>query len=427
MAFLTLGSAHPISSNLFSPKNVSPSFSLELEVKNLDEVNVTHKNVLLRLDLNLPMSNGEVIDSTRIIRSLSTINELLQKQAKIIILSHFGRPKGKINLAYTLKPIAEHLQQFVECPVVFAPDCVGDEVKRIITDAPQASIIVLENLRFHEGEEKNDAAFAKELSSLGQIYINDAFSCTHRAHASVAAICEQLPSYAGRALEQELTALQSVLKTPKKPVMAIVGGSKISTKIELLQNLLPRVDYLVIGGGMANTFLAAQAVEVGQSLCEDDYIPTAQEILMDAETHDCEIVLPIDVVVTATIAPNVESKTVSIDKIAPTQKVVDIGPKSLSRINHFMDQCQTLVWNGPVGVFEIEPFDLGSVGLAHHIAALTKAKKLISVAGGGDTLAALAKADVEKDLSYTSTAGGAFLEWLEGKKLPGVVALQRGK
>lgn len=391
----------------------------------LDDVNVTHQNVLLRLDLNLPMLNGVISDDTRIIRSLPTIKELLDKQAKIIILSHFGRPKGVIDPAYSLEAVARHLQQFVNCPVVFGKDCVGEAAEEAVKTTSYGSIIVLENLRFHKEEEQNDPDFAKKLASLADLYINDAFSCTHRAHASVAAICDYLPGYAGRALQQEVNALQSVLETPEKPVMAIVGGSKVSTKIELLQNLTHRVDYLVIGGGMANTFLAAQAVEIGQSLCEDDHIPTAQEILLEAEAQRCKIILPIDVVVTENIVANADVKIVPINKIGQTQKVADIGPKSLSQILHFMDQCRTLVWNGPVGVFEIEPFHQGSVTLAHHIAELTKTKKIISVAGGGDTLAALAKANVTDALTYTSTAGGAFLEWLEGKQLPGILSLQR--
>lgn len=393
----------------------------------LDDANVTHQNVLLRLDLNLPISNGVITDNTRIIRSLPMLNELLKKQAKIIILSHFGRPKGAIDPACSLETVAKHLQQFVNCPVTFAKDCIGEPAETAIKEAPYSSIIVLENLRFHKEEEQNDSNFARRLASLGQLYINDAFSCVHRAHASVAAICDCLPSYAGRALQQELQALQSVLETPKKPTMAIVGGSKVSTKIELLHNLAQRVDYLVIGGGMANTFLAAQAIEIGQSLCEDDYIPTAQEILLEADAKGCKIILPIDVVVTENIVANPESKTVSINKIGPTQKVVDIGPKSVSQITGFMDQCHTLVWNGPVGVFEIAPFHQGSAALAHHIAELTKAKKLVSIAGGGDTLAALAKANATDALTYTSTAGGAFLEWLEGKRLPGIIALQEKK
>lgn len=391
----------------------------------LDQANGTHQNVLLRLDLNLPFSNGVVTDNTRIMRSLPTINALVTRQAKVIILSHFGRPKGIKDAQYSLKPIAEYLQQFVDCPVIFAGDCIGDIAEKTIADAPFGSIIVLENLRFYKEEEQDDALFAKKLADLGQLYVNDAFSCVHRAHASITGICSHLPSYVGQALLQELQALQSVLEKPKKPVMAIVGGSKISSKIDLLQNLLKQVDYLVIGGGMANTFLAAQAIEVGSSLCEDDYIPTAQEILMAAEGHSCEIVLPIDVVVTNVIASNSEFKTSSTDRIGAMQKIADIGPKSVSRICHFMDQCQTLVWNGPVGVFEIEPFDQGSIALGQHIATLTKANKIMSVAGGGDTLAALAKAGVENSFTYTSTAGGAFLEWLEGKQLPGIIALQK--
>lgn len=391
----------------------------------LDDANVTHQNVLLRLDLNLPLSNGVITDSTRIIRSLPTINELLNKQAKIIILSHFGRPKGTVNPAYSLRTIAQHLQQFVSCPVTFTEDCVGNVAETAIAAAPYGSIVVLENVRFYQQEEENDPEFAKNLANLADLYINDAFSCTHRAHASVAAICDYLPSYAGRALQQEVEMLQSVLESPEKPTMAIVGGSKVSTKIELLQNLTKRVDYLVIGGGMANTFLAAQAIEIGQSLCEDDHIPTAQEILLEAEAHRCKIILPTDVVVTENIVANTDVKTVSIHKIGQTQKVADIGEESIHQIIHFMNQCRTLVWNGPVGVFEIEPFHQGSVALAHHIAERTQKGKMISVAGGGDTLAALAKANVAEAFTYTSTAGGAFLEWLEGKQLPGIIALTK--
>lgn len=391
----------------------------------LDNANVTHQNVLLRLDLNLPLSRGVISDSTRITRSLSTINQLIAASAKVIILSHYGRPDGKVEAKYSLEPIAEHLKQFVDCPVTFAKNCVGEDAEKAVAAAPYGSIIVLENLRFYPQEEQNDPLFAQQLAALGQIYVNDAFSCSHRAHASIDAICTYLPSYAGRALQQELQILQSVLEAPQKPVMAIVGGSKVSSKIKLLQNLVQRVDYLVIGGGMANTFLAAQAIEIGNSLYEEDYIPTAQEILIEAETKGCEIILPIDVVVTGAIAPHCEAKTVSVDKIGVTQKVADIGPKSVSRINYFIDQCQTLIWNGPVGVFEIDPFAQGSVALAQHIATLTQANKLISVAGGGDTLAALKKAEVGEAFTYTSTAGGAFLEWLEGTQLPGVVALQR--
>lgn len=391
----------------------------------LDHVNVTHQNVLLRLDLNLPISQGSVSDSTRITRSLPTINELIAAKAKVIILSHYGRPQGKRELKYSLEPIADHLKQFVGCPVAFAKDCLGNEAEKTIAAAPFGSIVILENVRFYPQEEQNDALFAEKLAALGHLYVNDAFSCSHRAHASIEAICHYLPSYAGRALQQELQTLQAVLESPKKPVMAIVGGSKVSSKIKLLQNLVQRVDYLVIGGGMANTFLAAQAIEIGTSLYEEDYIPTAQEILIEAETKGCEIILPIDVAVTGAIVPHCQTTTVSVDKIGALQKVADIGPKSVSRICYFMDQCQTLVWNGPVGVFEITPFDQGSVALAKHISTLTNSNKLISVAGGGDTLAALNKAGVAEDFTYTSTAGGAFLEWLEGTPLPGILALQK--
>lgn len=391
----------------------------------LDSANVTHQNVLVRLDLNLPMQNGQVTDDTRIKRSLSTLQELLKKDAKVIILSHFGRPKGKTEPALSLEPIAKYLQKFVDCPISFATDCIGTEAQGVIQAAPFGSIVVLENLRFHPEEEANDAEFAKKLAALGNLYINDAFSCSHRAHASVTAISKLLPSYAGRAMGAELKALESVLKNPKRPVMAIVGGSKVSTKIDLLHNLIQQVDHLVIGGGMANTFLAAQAHEVGKSLCEDDFIPTAQEIMIEAQDHNCNLIIPIDVAVTDEITESAKATTVSAQRVGESHKIADMGEKSVALIQQTMEQCQTVIWNGPVGVFEISPFDKGSLALAHHIAMLTKQGKLVSVAGGGDTLAALAKANVESDLTYTSTAGGAFLEWLEGKVLPGVEALNQ--
>lgn len=391
----------------------------------LDTANVTHQNVLVRLDLNLPMKNGIVSDDTRIKRSLLTLQELLKKQAKIIILSHFGRPKGKVDPVMSLEPIAAYLEKFVNCPVSFVKDCIGFSTEDIIQKAPFSSIVVLENLRFYAEEEANDLDFARKLAGLGNLYVNDAFSCSHRAHASVAAICKFLPCYAGRAMEKELSTLESVLKSPKRPLMAIVGGSKVSTKIDLLHNLIKKVDHLVIGGGMANTFLAAKAYEIGQSLCEDDYIPTAQEIMIEAETHHCNLILPIDVILTDEIVENAKAENIRAERVSKSHKIADMGAESITRIQQILDSCQTVIWNGPVGVFEVSPFGKGSVDLAHHIAHLTKKGKIISVAGGGDTLAALAKADVENDFTYTSTAGGAFLEWLEGKDLPGVSALKQ--
>ncbi|AIK96710.1 phosphoglycerate kinase [Candidatus Odyssella acanthamoebae] len=375
----------------------------------LDQINVTQQNVLVRLDLNIPIRNQEVSDDTRITRALPTLNELIKKDARIIILSHFGRPKGQVNPEFSLQPVARLLTEYLDCPVHFASDCIGEAADFAIRNTPYGGIVLLENLRFHREEEQNDPYFAQQLAQLGDIFVNDAFSCSHRAHASVVGIGDYLPIVAGRAMQAELMALQSILKEPKRPLMTIAGGSKVSTKLELLTNLVSKVDYLVLGGGMANTFLLAQGTDIGESLAEPDLIEQAHTIIAKAQENNCTLILPQDYA-----TPD------------GAFKIMDIGVTSIRTIQSALDQCQTVVWNGPVGVFEVPPFDKGSVAIAHYIAQKTQEGKLVSVAGGGDTLACLNKAGVGDQLTYTSTAGGAFLEWLEGKTLAGISALLAG-
>lgn len=393
----------------------------------LDDVDVTNQFVLVRADLNLPKQEGQFTDLTRLDRLIPTLKELSQRQARIIVMSHFGRPKGQRKEEDSLRDLVPILTEHTGLRVSFAEDCIGPKVKQQIETLHPGEMILVENLRFQRGEEANDPKFAKELSQLASLYVNDAFSCSHRAHASVVGITEFLPAVAGRGMQAELEALEKALLTPQYPVMAVVGGSKISTKLAVLEHLLPKVDYLVVAGGMANTFLAAQGYEVGQSLCELDMLEVAQTILRHADSKGCQIILPLDVVVASEIAPGQKSQTVSIAEIPTHQRIADLGQASVAHLGKLLKKCQTLIWNGPLGVFEIPPFDQGTTAFAKLVAAETKAGQLISVAGGGDTLAALAHAGCKDDLTYVSTAGGAFLEWLEGKELPGVQALIKSK
>ncbi|GAK46575.1 phosphoglycerate kinase [Tepidicaulis marinus] len=385
---------------------------------------VEGKTILLRADLNVPAKDGKVTDATRLERLLPTIKELASKGAKVLILSHFGRPKGERVPEMTLAPVAVALGELLGLDVAFAVDCIGDSAKAAAEALPKGGVLVLENTRYHAGEEKNDPAFAKALAELGDIYVNDAFSAAHRAHASTEGIAHLLPSYAGRAMEAELTALDKALGNPARPVVAIVGGAKISTKLDLLGNLVSKVDALIIGGGMANTFLAAKGIEVGKSLCEHDLKETAREIMAKAEAAGCRVVLPADVVVAPEFKAHAPATTVPVDKVPADQMILDIGPDSLAALAGHFETAKTVVWNGPFGAFEIPPFDNGTNGAARHVAMLTKMGEMISVAGGGDTVAALNNAGAADDFSYVSTAGGAFLEWLEGKTLPGVAALE---
>jgi len=392
----------------------------------LDELQVTGKRVLVRADLNVPMQDGQVTDATRIERVAPTIAELRQKGARVIVLSHFGRPKGKPDPSMSLRPLVPALSRALGgVPVSFAEDCIGPAAAAVVDKLNDGDVALLENVRFHAGEEKNDAAFAQQLAQLGDIYVNDAFSAAHRAHASTEAIARLLPSAAGRLMQAELEALSKALEQPARPVAAIVGGAKVSTKLDLLGNLIGKVDILVIGGGMANTFLFANRVGIGKFLSRRDLADTARRIMADASAAGRRIVLPVDAVVAPALTSGAAAETVPIGRVPADMMILDIGPRSIEETIQTISSCRTLVWNGPVGAFEHPPFDQGTNALAQAVARLTKEDKLLSVAGGGDTVAALAHAGVEKDLSYVSTAGGAFLEWLEGKELPGVAALMR--
>jgi phosphoglycerate kinase len=373
----------------------------------------------------VPMKNGKVTDATRIERAAPTLAELAAKGAKVIVLSHFGRPDGKRVPEMSLKPLVEPLSKALGKPVAFAEDCVGPLAEEAVRTLKPGEVLLLENLRFHKEEEKNDAGFIDKLSVLGDAYVNDAFSAAHRAHASTEGLANRLPAAAGRLMQAELEALDKALGNPKRPVCAVVGGAKVSTKLDLLGNLVGKVGKLIIGGGMANTFLQAQGINVGKSLSEKDLAGTAREIMGKAKAANCEILLPVDVVVASEFKAGAPSKVVAAKACPDDQMILDVGPKSIKIYAKQVAKCATLVWNGPLGAFEIKPFDNGTVALARTVADQTSAKKLLSVAGGGDTVAALAAAGVEEKFSYVSTAGGAFLEWMEGKTLPGVAALIR--
>ena len=383
------------------------------------------KRVLVRVDFNVPMDQGRVTDATRITRVLPTLRELVQAGAKVILLAHFGRPKGKPVAAESPPPLAEPPPGARGRPVAFGVDCMGDTAAAAGGALEDGDVLMLENTRFHAGEEKNDPAFVKALAANGDVYVNEAFSAAHRAHASTEGLAHVLPAYAGRLMQAELDALTKGLEAPARPVVAIVGGSKVSTKIDLLKNLVAKVDALVIGGGMANTFLHAAGLGVGKSLCERDLAGTAQAIIEAARENNCAIILPVDGVVAEEFKAGAPHHTYGVDAIPENGMILDIGSLSVDRISAAIDDARTLVWNGPVGAFEIAPFDQGTVAAARHAASRTKAGKLVSVAGGGDTVAALNHAGVSADFTYISTAGGAFLEWLEGKPLPGVDALRR--
>jgi phosphoglycerate kinase len=391
----------------------------------LDDIEVRNKRVLLRADLNVPVKNGVVTDGTRLERLMPTIRELTDKGARVVVMSHFGRPKDGYDPALSLKPMVEPLAKALGRPVAFAPDCIGPETRRLVNAMKPGDVALLENVRFHPEEEKNDPGFAKELAALGDIYVDDAFSTAHRAHASTEAVAHLLPSAAGRLMQAELEALHAVLETPKRPVAAIVAGSKVSTKLELLAFMLAKVQVLIIGGAMANTLLYAQGLRVGRSLVERDMADTARSFLAQAKSAACELILPVDVVVARVLKQGVSSEVVAVDQVPEDCMILDIGPATVDRIESILKRCPTLLWNGPVGAFEVTPFDAGTVALAKCVAELTRAGQLLSVAGGGDTVAALSQAGVVDQFSYVSTAGGAFLEWLEGRELPGVKALTR--
>jgi phosphoglycerate kinase len=391
--------------------------------RTLDQVDLKGKRVLLRVDLNVPMENGKVSDLTRIARIAPTIAEIAGNGGKVILLSHFGRPKGR-DPEDSLEPVAAVLASVLERPIGFVDDCIGSVAAAAVGAMRDGDIVCLENTRFHQGEERNDGAFVAALAALGDIWVNDAFSVAHRAHASTEGLGHKLPAYAGRTMQAELDALALALEAPQRPVVAIVGGAKVSTKLELLGNLVAKVDALIIGGGMANTFLAAQGRAVGKSLCEHDLAETARQILAKAKAQNCEIVLPVDAVVTKEFKAHAASRVVSVSAVAADEMILDIGPRTVEQVVSVLARVKTLVWNGPFGAFEMEPFDDGTVEVAEAAAELTESGKLVSVAGGGDTVAALNAAGVADRFTYVSTAGGAFLEWMEGKALPGVEVLR---
>jgi len=391
--------------------------------KTLDDIQAGGKRVLLRGDLNVPVRDGRITDATRIERLIPTIRELADKGARVVVMSHFARPKGRRVPEMSLETVAAGLSQSLGRPVAFATDCIGADAAAVVAGLADGDVCLLENLRFHHGEEGNDPGFAAELATLGDLYVNDAFSAAHRAHASTEALARLLPAYAGRNMQAELEALSAALEAPKRPVMAIVGGAKVSTKLAVLGNLIEKVDALVIGGGMANTFLHALGTDVGASLCEADLADTAREIMGKADAAGCDIVLPGDVVVAGGLEDGANAQTLPVAGVAPGQMILDIGPESAAALVDRLEECHTLLWNGPVGAFEFQPFDQATLAIAEAAARLTASGTLISVAGGGDTVAALAAAGALDRMTYVSTAGGAFLEWLEGKELPGVAAL----
>ena len=393
--------------------------------RTLDDIEVMGRRVLVRLDLNVPMKNGLVTDSTRIERQAPTVRELSDKGARVILLSHFERPGGKVVPEMSLKPVAPALAGVLGRPVAFAGDCIGPEAETAVAKLKDGDVLLLENTRFHKGEEKNDPEFAKALAALGDIYVNDAFSAAHRAHASTEGLAHLLPSAAGRSMEAELSHLTKALENPERPLMAVVGGAKISTKITLLENLVAKVDVLVIGGAMANTFLAAEGRAIGKSLAEKDQFDTARRIMAKAQSAGATILLPGDVVVAREFKAGAASRIVGINDVDEDELILDVGPRTIQAFGRQLDRMKTLVWNGPFGAFEMPPFDRGTTAAAKAVAERTREGKLLSVAGGGDTVAALAHAGVVDEFSYVSTAGGAFLEWLEGRTLPGVAALKR--
>lgn len=392
--------------------------------RTIDDADFRGQRVLLRVDLNVPMIDGAVTDNTRIRAARPTINEIAGKGGRVILLAHFGRPKGGPDPKYSLKPVVPSVNACIGAPIAFAADCIGPAAAAAVAGMKDGEILCLENTRFHEGEEKNDAAFVDALADLGDIYVNDAFSTAHRAHGSTEGLARRLPAFAGRSMQAELEALDAALGNPKRPVVAIVGGAKVSSKIDLLENLVAKVDALVIGGGMANTFLLAKGVQVGKSLAEPDLTGTARRILSAADKSDCAIVLPDDVVVAAEFKAGTPSMTVERDDVPVDRMILDVGPKSVNAVKSWIDKAATLVWNGPLGAFETSPFDAATVAVARYAAERTTAGALLSVAGGGDTVSALNHAGVADQFSFISTAGGAFLEWMEGKPLPGVDVLR---
>ncbi len=393
--------------------------------KTLDDVDLAGKRALVRVDLNVPMEDGRVTDDTRLQAAKPTVDKLRSGGAKVILLAHFDRPKGKVVPSMSLRPIVEPLAKVLGVPVAFADDCIGQKARDAVNAMQPGDVLLLENVRFHAGEEANDRAFADGLAANGDLFVNDAFSAAHRAHASTEALARRLPAYAGEQMRLELDALDAALGRPRRPVLGIVGGSKVSTKLDLLRNLVTKLDKLAIGGGMANTFLYAQGHDVGASYCEKDLAETARDIIRLAGQNNCKLFLPLDIVVAEKLAPGAPARVRPVGSIDEHERILDAGPETVERLCRAMDNSETLIWNGPLGVFEMPPFDKGTMTAARHAAERAKAGKIVAVAGGGDTVAALNAAGVAGDFTFVSTAGGAFLEWMEGKELPGVAALSR--
>jgi phosphoglycerate kinase len=393
--------------------------------RTLDQADLRGKRALVRVDFNVPMQDGAISDDTRLRAALPTIKELRDGGAKVILISHFDRPKGKRVPSMSLEPLVEPLEKLIGAHVAFADDCVGEVAERAEGYLKPGGVLLLENLRFHPGEEENDPGFAKKLAALGDLYVDDAFSAAHRAHASTEGVAHLLPAYAGESMRRELDALHRALGHPERPVLGIVGGSKVSSKLDLLSHLVTKLDKLAIGGGMANTFLYAQGHDVGASYCEKELADTAREIIGLAGRNNCKLFLPVDIVVAEKMAAGSPARVRGLGEIDDDERILDAGPETIARLKRAMDNSKTLIWNGPLGVFEIPPFDKGTVEAAKYAAELCKAGKLVAVAGGGDTVSALNAAGVVGDFTFVSTAGGAFLEWMEGKKLPGVQALNR--
>ena len=395
------------------------------KLKSIADVDVAGKRVLVRADLNVPLQDGKVADATRLIRLLPGLKNLSQRGARVIVISHFGRPKSGPDPTLSLRPVAAKLAELLGRPLQFVPECIGEVAERAVAALAPGEIVVLENLRFHKGEEQNEAEFAAKLARCGDIFVNDAFSAAHRAHASTEGLTRHLPSYAGPLMLEEIGALRTVLEEPARPVAAVVGGAKVSTKIPILEHLLEKVDKLIIGGGMANTFLLSHGVDIGKSLAEPDLVESARAIMTAAKARGCAVVLPVDAVIAREFRSGVAHAVVPTLAVPSDAMILDVGPKSVAHMKDVLKECKTLLWNGPLGAFEIAPFGDGTFALAREAARLTKAGKLVTVAGGGDTVAALNAAGVADDFTYVSTAGGAFLEWLEGRELPGVAALTR--
>ncbi|HYG26080.1 MAG TPA: phosphoglycerate kinase [Caulobacteraceae bacterium] len=394
--------------------------------RRLEDADLAGRRALVRVDFNLPMEDGRVTDDTRLRAALPTIRALSLAGARVVLIAHFDRPKRKRVPEMTLKPIVKPLSDLIEQPVAWADDCIGPDAAKVVDKLDNGGVALLENLRFHAGEEKDDEGFTAELAKLGDVFVNDAFSVAHRSAASVVGLAGKLPAYAGLAMQRELDMLDAALGNPKRPVLGIVGGSKVSTKLDLLNNLVKKLDRLAIGGGMANTFLAAQGHDVGGSLCEHDLADTAREIMATAKASGCELLLPVDVVTAEEVKPGVATNTRELGEVQASDRILDAGPRSVERLLAAMEQSATLIWNGPLGVFEVPPFDAATVAAAKKAGELAKLGRIVAVAGGGDTVAALNHAGVAGEFTFVSTAGGAFLEWMEGKELPGVAALQQG-